>query len=127
MAAALDRYLAVYRPILLGDAKPPRALWVSSKGNAFADGMVAQRITCRTRRRFGRSINPHSFRHLAASATAEADPDNIADAARILGHAKLETTEKHYIRARGLEAIRRHQEVVRKTRRAKPLRANISK
>jgi integrase len=116
---ALERYLALYRPILLGDAKPTRALWISSKGNPFADGMVAQRITWRTQQRFGRSINPHSFRHLASSLIAEVDPDNVTNAARILGHSSMKTTEKHYIRAKTLEATERHQTVVRRQRKRK--------
>jgi integrase/recombinase XerC len=115
----LDRYLDVYRPILLCGNCDVDALWVSSKGNAFADGMVAQRITKRTADRFGTSINPHSFRHLSVTTVSEDAPEHITDAARILGHANLKTTEKYYIRGRMLQAHTRLHETVRDARKRK--------
>jgi hypothetical protein len=46
-----------------------------------------------------REIRPHMFRKAAATLVSEADPENITDAAAILGHATIETTQRHYNRA----------------------------
>jgi integrase len=116
----LERYLAVYRPVLLGvepadcngDAPPINAdvdaVWVSEDGIQLAYEAVAYQIVFRTRREFGRSVSPHMFRDCAATAVAIDNPKHIGDASLILGHAAHRTTEKHYNHARSLEASRRH-------------------
>ncbi len=116
----LERYLDVYRPVLLGVepadgnlGAPPihpdvDAVWVSEDGIQLAYEAVAYQIVFRTRREFGRSLSPHLFRDCAATAVAIDNPKHIGDASLILGHAGHRTTEKHYNHARSLEASRRH-------------------
>ena len=116
----LERYLDVYRPVLLGggqphgnpDAPPNHpgldAVWVSGDGVQLSYEAVAFQIVFRTRREFGRSLSPHLFRDCAATAVAIDNPKHIGDASLVLGHAGHKTTEKHYNHARSLDASRRH-------------------
>ncbi|MCB0880147.1 MAG: site-specific integrase [Thermoleophilia bacterium] len=58
----------------------------------------------------GRSISPHVMRATGASlAVAAGVPDHIA--ARQLGHARVDTTRKHYLRLPVIEPLRRIGEV----------------
>jgi integrase/recombinase XerD len=56
---------------------------------------------------FGVAITPHSFRSIAATALAEASPEDSLFARPLLGHRLPETTEQFYIKASQLEASRR--------------------
>jgi integrase/recombinase XerD len=120
LGPTLERYLDVYRPVLLGVepadgnlGAPPihadvDAVWVSEDGIQLEYEAVANQIVFRTRQEFGRSVSPHMFRDSAATAVAVDNPKHIGDASLILGHAGHRTTEKHYNHARSLEASRRH-------------------
>jgi integrase len=110
----LERYLAVYRPILLTrggrqPAAPITALWVSQNATAMIYDSIAYWVCRNTREAFGVALSPHLFRDCAATSIAIVDPDHVRIAAGILGHSNLSTTEKHYNQARGLEAGRRYQ------------------
>ena len=49
---------------------------------------------------YDRRINPHMFRDCAASALATDDPEHILAIARILGHASIDTSNRHYNQSR---------------------------
>jgi integrase len=111
LKAALETYLAVHRPILVSRNGRRRApiedrLWVSSDGSPFTTVGIYQQIIRRTRIAFGRSINPHLFRDIAATAMAIYDPDHVLLAAPLLGHRTFSTTERSYIQAQSLDAHR---------------------
>jgi integrase len=118
---ALELYLEVYRPILLARHHSAR-LWVSTDGGDMTGNYLATRITKHTRDAFGVALNPHGFRHLVATTVAEEDPDNTSGVAALLGHARLETSETHYIKAQMARAMSDYQTVLKKARRA-PTRA----
>ena len=110
---ALRRHLQHYRPGLVarGDGTTD-ALWVSWLGTPLAKDWVSTLITKRTEASGGEPLSPHKFRHVAATTIAVSAPDNISDAARILGHATLATTERYYNRARMLDAAERFQAAI---------------
>jgi integrase len=53
----------------------------------------------RTQKALGFRVNPHRFRHAAASLWSSQDPVNVRGVKDVLGHASFGTTEKHYIMA----------------------------
>ncbi|MBN8891559.1 MAG: hypothetical protein BGP12_15245 [Rhodospirillales bacterium 70-18] len=122
---ALNRYLMVYRPILLGlrdsrgasrqNTLPDAAtrLWVTQYGTpvgAFAQTKVIKKHTAA---RFGHALNPHLFRDCAASSIATEDPEHVQIVALILGHSTLKTAERHYITAGTRGATKSYQDLVR--------------
>ena len=53
---------------------------------------------------FGRPVNPHLFRDVAATTLARDQPAQVRLAAPLLGHRSFSTTERHYNLARLTEA-----------------------
>ena len=109
----LETYLNIYRPILLtaGDRHAPAPiarLWVSRDATALGQQTIGHHIKRRTRAEFGIALNPHGFRDCAATWIAIYDPEHVQIVAAILGHSCLETSERYYNLARGLEAGRRY-------------------
>ena len=86
---ALERYLDVHRKVLLIGSKGVRAeadaLWIAKGGAPMATNVLAYRTTKRTEEEFGTAINPHAFRHMAATTIAIEEPDNITAVPAILG------------------------------------------
>jgi len=111
----LERYLDVHRMVLL-DGSASNALWVAKGGAGMTSMVLGHRITKRTEDEFGAAINPHTFRHIAATTIATDDPENITGVAGVLGHATLETSEKHYNKAKMIDAVRRYQVTLRAAR-----------
>ena len=119
LAAALEGYLSLHRPIL--EARAGRwtrpiggALWVSRDGSPMTQMALYNRICARTKDYFGAAINPHLFRDAAATTLAIADPAHVRIAAPLLGHRTFATTERHYRHARALEAHRSYIDVLLK-------------
>jgi integrase len=110
----LERYLRVYRPIFLRNPRRNPAdahkLWLSTWGKALCENMVYRRIMRYTRERLGRAINPHAFRHAAATSIAFADPEHVQIIKSILGHGSLATSAEYYDLAQAAEASRRYNE-----------------
>ncbi|MDA8250230.1 MAG: tyrosine-type recombinase/integrase [Rhodospirillales bacterium] len=111
----LDRYVAVERRELLGDAESD-ALWIAAGGRPLAYETVSKRIRVRARQRFGVPFGPHRFRTSLATSLAMHAPDHPLDAAAILGHGSPATTLKHYNRAKGHLAAQRWSERLRRMR-----------
>jgi integrase len=113
----LDRYLNVWRPILAGrrgrwTRDLNGALWVSKDGSPMTEVAIYQRICARTQEAFGEGINPHAFRHAAATTQAIADPAHVRIAAPLLGHRTFATTERYYQQASAHVAQRSFLEVL---------------
>lgn len=94
----LMRYIDVHRQAFPGAARTP-ALWMSSMGGALGDDAVYDLVSRRTRAAFGFSVNPHLFRHIAATAIARESPESVATARDLLTHANLDTTASYYLQA----------------------------
>ncbi|MBV1800593.1 site-specific integrase [Siccirubricoccus sp. G192] len=113
----LEMYLAEHRPFLCRQrgrwSRPANAaLWVSGDGSAMVGDAVYDRIILRTRREFGRGVNPHLFRDSAVTSLATEDPGHIGIAAPLLGHRDDEIATRHYNQASGIEATRSLQSVL---------------
>ena len=79
---------------------------------------IRHQIELRTEQAFGKAIWPHLFRDCAVTELVDCAPDEIGIAPDLLGHANLQTTQKHYIQAVGMKAHARVQEVIAARRRA---------
>ena len=119
LPSCLDPYLATYldryRPLLL-DGNVDDHIWISIRRTPLS----AQAIYCNTcnltERLFGVRINPHLLRDCAASALATEDPEHILAIARILGHASLSTTNRHYNQSRMISAVGALHDVIENLR-----------
>jgi site-specific recombinase XerD len=117
LAEPLEQYLTTWRPVLARRTgrwtrDAAGALWISKDGSPMTEMAIYDRIRARTREAFGEAINPHAFRHAAATTVAIADPANVRVAAPLLGHRTLTTTEKYYQQASAQEAHRSFIEVL---------------
>ena len=119
LVPAFQDYLTVHRNVLRR-SNPAPGLWVTYRGEWISQQGLYTMITNRTRAAFGRAVNPHLFRHAAATSLAIDDPDNIHVATTLLGHATLVTTLKHYNLASTLTAGRVYQKHLRSLRRTVP-------
>ncbi len=81
----LRRFLTTYRPVLTGPNITNEA-WLSSNGRALSGDMLCHRVGEATRQELGIRITPHLFRDCLATTVSEIAPENIEDAARLLGH-----------------------------------------
>ena len=113
LSAPLRRYLDEYRPILLKRGVSDR-LWITQDGTWLRPHAVFKQVTVLTRQRLGVAVNPHLFRHCAATTIAIEDPKHVMIIKSVLAHRSLATGEKYYNLAGSIEANRRHQGVLRR-------------
>jgi integrase/recombinase XerD len=116
LVAALDHYIQVERPKLLGNRESDR-LWISWEGRDLADGSVHDTIEKRTKAAFGHAISPHLFRDCAATSIAVDDPEHVRIIKSILGHGSEGAGEKYYNQGRSLDAQRNMTNSLRARRR----------
>jgi len=121
LAAYLETYLATYRPVLLtrGGRQAPAPisrLWISRDATALGQKTFGYHIERHTHAEFGIALNPHLFRDCAATWIAIYNPEHVHIVAAILGHSTLETSEKYYNLADGLEAGRRYHDAIEERR-----------
>ena len=107
----LERYLTEIRPCFPSSASH-RALWAGLKERGLSGQAVYDLIAARTKAAFGHVVNPHLFRHCAATTIAIKQPSQIGVARDLLGHASINTTNAHYNQARSIEASRLHASIV---------------
>ena len=118
----IGRYLEVVRPILQSIARGGRRrgaggrLWLGRFGTPLGSAAIRVQIEQRTKAAFGKAVWPHLFRDCAVTELVDLAPEEIGVAADLLGHAGLQTTQKHYIHAQGMTAHARVQEVIRSRR-----------
>jgi integrase/recombinase XerD len=90
----IDRYLEVWRPIILvrpGEQHAPVSndtgfLWVGRYGGRFNRKKVSKRISEITLRELGQALNPHLFRKLQPTELAIHDPAHVGISQVMLGH-----------------------------------------
>ena len=109
-------YVTVVRPRFPG-AGTHDFVWCSMKGGALLAGGMYEMIVKRTSREFGKPINPHLFRDIAATAIATERPDQVRLARDLLGHANLLTTEKYYLHAQSVKAGAHYGALIKSLRR----------
>jgi site-specific recombinase XerD len=114
----LERYLDHHRSTLLTrqDKRTPMAtarLWISQRGRPLGDRPVYALVTHATAAAFGTPVNPHAFRHAAATAVAIADPEHVGISRVLLGQDDRRTAERYYNLAKAADAARRFHDVVK--------------
>ena len=117
----LDRYIAHYRPLLVARATPPvagNALWIGASGKPAIPFGIWHLVSRRTKRELGRALSPRLLRKLPPTELAINDPEHVAVAQPILGHANYRMTERAYNLGRAIDAARRHHEILRQIRAA---------
>lgn len=114
----IQRYLDDVRPWLPGSAASDR-LWLACKGCPMAGHSIYDRVCKTTKRLFGHAISPHVFRTIAATTLAEASPTDALRARPLLGHARFETTQDHYIKACQIKASQKTNKAIRDIRNGK--------
>jgi integrase len=137
LTSFIERYLRVFRPILLRDATSGQgsgrtfinngaaesddvpttdmnALWIGRSGAALSYSSVERAIAETTRMTIGMAIYPHMFRVAAATSAAlhVAESPNLASA--LLQHSNEKITEDAYIRANSLSVARDFADLVRR-------------
>jgi integrase/recombinase XerD len=117
---ALSQYLKVYRPVLVGAYSrhhpPDNLLW------AVGYCQLHRIIKKKTGEWSGHPINPHRFRHAAATSIAIADPVHVGIIMPILGHSSSSTAELYYNRATSIEAARCYQQHIAELQRSRSRR-----
>lgn len=112
LVAPLERYLKVHREVLIKGAKNPalpEALWISKQGGPMTSDAISYQVKARTKEEFGKAINLHTFRSIAATAVATLNPVESTTIKDILGHRSMNASEKYYNRAQILGAGERLQ------------------
>ncbi len=100
---SLERYLDEIRP-MFPKANSHDGLWASAKGGPLSDAALYDLVCKRTRVAFGKPINLHLFRDIAATEIAYRDPARIGIARDLLGHSDLRAVDRHYIQASQVQA-----------------------
>jgi integrase/recombinase XerD len=112
----LEIYLERHRPVLLGTGDHEH-LWLTLEGAPVRAHVVFKQVSVLTRQRLGIAVNPHLFRHCAATSTAREDPHRMETAAAVLGHAGgTKTMQAHYNLARDFAAAQQWQAEFRRLR-----------
>ena len=111
LAPAINLWISAYRPECLSRRGRWRrqfnesALWISESGSRYVSAsQVGSRIQRQALRRFGKRINPHLFRDIAATSIATELPAQAGIIRSVLGHAGLKTGERFYNQARSVAA-----------------------
>jgi integrase/recombinase XerD len=112
----MNQYLSEVRPLLLAETLSDQ-LWISYQGVAMNDKGIYRRVIATTEELFGHAINPHSFRHAAATTWAIEDPEHVMASARLLGHRTSTTTMRNYNHAQMIESSRSYGEIIMELRR----------
>jgi integrase/recombinase XerD len=105
LSARIDLYLERFRSRIPG-AERHTAPWASNQARPMCAMAIYDAVRNRTRKAFGFAVNPHRFRHAAASFWSIRDPANVRGVKDLLGHYSLGTMDKHYIIAQSRVAGR---------------------
>jgi site-specific recombinase XerD len=113
----LDRYLAHYRPILLGHHNSD-FVWITWLGQRLAPDSLYANICEHTKKEFGHAIGPHLFRDCAMTTIANERPEQILIGMVVLHHADPRISVTAYNQAQDSDAILQFQDMISRRRRA---------
>ncbi len=131
----LDRYLQVYRPMLVAvgvqAGEPPRSrLFLNDRGAPFRPEAFSRRVCARTKSAFGKSVPPHFFRDCAMTTWAIDLPTQVRGGIHVLGNRSFAVAESAYNMAGSNTAAVKLQSALAAVRRtSKPMhrrRAKVS-
>jgi integrase/recombinase XerD len=96
LSPRIDLYLKRFRPRIPG-ANDHDGVWASDRGRPISGNTLYGMLVMRTKSAFGFSINPHRFRHAAATFWSIHDAPNVRGVKDLLGQATFDPTDTHYI------------------------------
>lgn len=124
---AIQEYLEIYRPFLIGthegqgvvadaqseNAKRNESLWVGCLGKPLSEVQIWRSVRDTTRATLGVEICPHLVRASAATTAAlhAGDMPNLASA--LLHHTDRTVTDEHYNRAHSLSVALQYARIIR--------------
>lgn len=114
LTEAFDLYVHHARPIIVdrANAVDEGWLWLGAKGERMTGKALSRRVRALVLEHLGRPMSAHLFRDCAATGIALRSPRDIGIVAPVLGHARHESSERHYNQAKSFAAFRRHQELI---------------
>lgn len=109
----IERYLKVYRPMLVGSTEGFVFVTPSNPAPWVA---LNRRVEALTKRYLWRcpGVGPHAFRHIIATSILKASPNDWQTAALVL-HDRVETVERSYGHLRSADGARRMHELLGET------------
>ncbi len=111
LVGPFQRYLEVYRPVLLKGNRSSR-LWITHQGTTMTEDGFYGQLRKITLRKLGIAINPHAFRDALATSLIMDNSANVTHAAALLGHGSLDTTNMHYNQAPARNAQERYHAIL---------------
>ena len=111
LGTRIDLYLSRFRCRIPG-ANTHTGLWASNKQRPMSAVAMCAAVRRRTKKALGFTVNPHRFRHAAATFWSIHDPENVRGVKDLLGHASFGMTERHYVMAQSRVAGRALARVV---------------
>ena len=109
LAERLETYLEHFRPVFFG-ARHHSGLWATSRGRPASGQALYEAFTARILDLTGHHVTLHDVRRIGCTTWAIADPETAGGARELLGDRDYRVIEKHYNRARGIEASRKHNQ-----------------
>lgn len=120
LTASIERYLAVYRPILAKGDASTNSLWMAINGKPMTYASLKDLIPEITRMTVGIPVNPHMFRTAGATTLATRAGDKPHAGGALLHHRHGPVTQGHYNRASCISAGRSLASLNRRFRAARP-------
>lgn len=110
VSALLQRYVAVFRPILL--KKPSSKLFVSQNGTGKDPHTLSRQFRSLIKRELGLAMNAHLMRHWAGFVYLENHPGDYETVRQLLGHKNITTTIRLYTGAETKSAHHLYDQII---------------
>ena len=99
LSGRIETYLKRFRLRIPG-ADRHDGVWASNRGRPISGDTLYAMLVNRTKEAFGFAVNPHRFRHAAATFWSIHDPANVRGVKDLLGQVSFGTADTHYIMTR---------------------------
>lgn len=104
--AVIERYLAVFRPILIKNGGG--WLFPGNSDGHKAPGVLSKQLSRFLKRELGLEFHAHLIRHWAAFAYLEDNPGDYETVRQVLGHKSINVTLAHYASASTKASFKRY-------------------
>lgn len=109
----MDKYIHVYRPVLVRPDRPNNSLWPSvTRGEAIRPNNISTLISKITEETIGVAVCPHLFRTAASSTAAIYGGDMPYLGSALLDHRDPRINEQHYKRVSSMSAAQTYATLV---------------
>ncbi|MBX9778231.1 MAG: site-specific integrase [Xanthobacteraceae bacterium] len=109
----IDKYIDLYRPVLLRPDRPSNSLWPSvTRGAAMLPNNISTLISKITEEAIGISVSPHLFRTAVSSTAAIYGGDMPYLGSALLDHRDPRVNEDHYKRTSSMSAAQTYAELI---------------